>query len=481
MAVQQMTRDEYVQKYGVEPFSTMSAPRVASEATTKPSANRVSDFVGGKGITDFVGAKIAKARLPEGQEQFVEEPSKRQVLGSAIQLGALALPGASVGAKFATKMAAGAGTGLALDVGSKLQSGETIRPGLGTAVGAALPVAGAGLGVANKIVGRLFKGLGSAMSGVSTKTIDTIIENPRAAKLASERLAKSGNDKVLEQNARSIINGVSKIRKEARGAFATGLEQLSKTDIDGATFRNQTQTFLDKYGVSKGAGRRVLAGVEFDDPKNLEKASKLIDRLSDTDLDGKSLRKLADDIESAKFKTATSDERLAFNAFLNDMAASLKGAVSASTGKLDEINANFSQDMQLAGAIEKIFGKVKFKNLPEVIDASKKLETLFAKRGLEPKAIEDFFRRVGIDARDFKTSEAVRQIAEKEFPSNTPGTSVSEIFRSVTGAVVTPEMIGKIARVTGLTQQELTPILTKMKPQAKVLFINALLGGPESQ
>lgn len=47
--------------------------------------------------------------------------------------------------------------------------------------------------------------------------------------------------------------------------------------------------------------------MEFEDLRIL-KANELIDRLHSAELDGKSLRKLADDVENSLYKTATSDE-----------------------------------------------------------------------------------------------------------------------------------------------------------------------------
>lgn len=439
----------------------------------------IANFVGAKGISEQFGADIARATVPKDQKDLVSYPSMKEVVGSAIQTGANFLPGAGVGAKLATKVAVGAGTGYAFDVGSKLQTDKTIPesfvPGLGTAVGAGLPIAAVALKPVTRIVGRLFKGAASGLSGVSDGSIETIIKNPQEALKVSQQLSKSGNSAVLEQNAREIINGVSKIRQEARQAFGVGLEQLSATDIQPAVFREQTQKILDKYGSSLQGGQRVLSNVEFDDPKNIQKASELIDKLSKVDLNGVSLRKLSDDIESAAYKVATSDERLSFNAFVKDLAGSLKESISHSTEKLDEINRAFSQDMQLAEATQNIFGKVNFKNLPEVVRASQKLEGLFNQKGLAPDVVDQFLTRIGIPPSNFRTSEAVRQISNKTSGGNSVGLSLGEITQEITSAVVTPQMVKNLSIVTGLAKETLMPFLQKMKPAARNVLIQALL------
>lgn len=93
--------------------------------------------------------------------------TNREVVGSALQLGALAIPGvgenASIGAnllgetggRIAAKSLAGAATGYAFDVANNLQNkdksvGQSFIPGIGTAVGAALPVVSALIGKATK-------------------------------------------------------------------------------------------------------------------------------------------------------------------------------------------------------------------------------------------------------------------------------------------------------------------------------------------
>lgn len=434
----------------------------------------ISNFFGGKGVADEFGATIARAKAPENQKNAVDFPTMKEVVGSDIQLGANLIPGAGPEAGLATKVALGGATGAAFDLGNKLQNPDA-KVGAATAVGAVLPVAGAAIKFASPFVGRLFRGVGSGLSGVPSETIDQIVSNPETAQKVSQQIAKNGGDKVLEDNARTILNGVSKIKNESSANFAKGLDELKTTDINPTLFRQQTQDFLDRHGISTENGTRNLSGVEFDDPKNLQKASDLIDRLHSTELDGKSLRKLSDDIESAKFKTATSDERLSFNSFIGDLAKTVKNAVVKSTDKLTEINAAYSQDRQLADAVQNIFGEVNFKNLPEVVKASQKLEGLFNQKGLQPKVVDDFMKRIGVNPADFRTSEAVRQIGNKSEGANSVGLSLGEMARSVTSAVVTPKMVKDIAIKTGLAEQKVVPFLKQLSKPARNLFLNALL------
>ena len=453
-------------------------------------AQKVSDFVGARGLTDLAGSQIAKAGLALSGNMDaanrVVQPSFKDVVGSAIQTGANFIPGVGVGAKLGTKVLAGTGTGYAFDVGSKLQSGksvgESLVPGVGTAVGAGLPVAAKGVILASDFVGSLLKGMGAALSGVPEKVINTIASNPKSAQEASRLLAQSGNSKLLENNARIIVNGVSQVRQEARQVFGEGLSQLKAEDIQPKTFRDSLKSFLDQYKVSldQKTNTRFLDNVEFSDPKNLQKASDLIDAVSKTDLNGFSLRSVLAKVENSRFKTATSDERLAFNAFISDFGTAIKKAITDSTDKLGEINAKFSQDMQLAEAVQNIFGKVNFKNLPEVVRASQRLEGLFSQKGLAPDVVQDFLTRIGVEPTAFRMSEAVRQISNRASGSNAPGLSVSEILQHITSAVVTPNLVKNLVIFTGLAEDKLASLLQQITPAATKVLLNAAVQNQDS-
>lgn len=480
MEILELTKEEYEKRYGSPPPDIGPTPidkkEVATrqEQTTRPIANQVTDFMGFKGATDLLGATIARTAAPEREKPYVQYPTGQEALGSGLQGLAWLVPGA--GAKnIATRVASGATAGYMFDVGSKIQHGQpnTFSPGVGTAVGAVFP----GFGVAAGVVGKLFKGMGVGLSGASSETIRTIIQNPVSAMNASRLLAEKGNAKILEQNAKTIVDGIVSARRQARQIFGNALEGLAKEDIQPAIFRSATQEFLDRYGVSleSGSGTRVFDNIEFDDPKNIQKASDLIDRLANTELDGRSLRKLMDDIDASKFKTATSDERLSFNAFLRDMEESIRGAVNKSTPKLIEMNAAFSKDMQLIEAAETIFGSVDYANMKEVLRASERLEGLFNQKGLRPEFVRSFLERIGISPDEFATSEAVRQISTKEGGANAMGVSFGEMTRAITGAIVSPQMVKNLSIATGVAEKLIEPFLRALPDASRSAVIRALL------
>lgn len=342
----------------------------------------------------------------------------------------------------------------------------------------ALSGAGAALQPVKRLIGRLLKGTSSALSGAPVSQIDDILKNPT---LAKEIASKEGSV-VLKDNVNTIANGVQTIKQQARATFGKGLSELAETDIKPDVFRSQTQGVLDKYGSKIVKGKRVLENVEFDDPKNIQKASELVDRLANAKLDGKSLRKLADDIDNAVYKTATSDERLAYNAFVKDLSGQLRKAVTSSTDKLKEINTQFSNDMKIAQAMEGIFGKVQFKNTNELNRISQRLESLAKQKGMSPEILDDFLTRIGIEPTDFRASEATRQIGNLAQQSNTVGANPFEIIRSATSSIVTPKMVRDIAIKTGLAEEPLNRFLSSVEPTVRASFLKLILNvSDESQ
>jgi len=140
------------------------APPAAPQAP-KPLGSRIVDtalkagssltnFIGGGPLAATFGDAINRVRLPESQKQFLPAPpSLKSVVGSGLQVGSLLIPGAGVSAGLASKVATGAATGYAMDVGSKLEKdatvGQALKPGLATAIGATLPIAGKLTGLGN--------------------------------------------------------------------------------------------------------------------------------------------------------------------------------------------------------------------------------------------------------------------------------------------------------------------------------------------
>lgn len=471
----QMTHSEYMAKYGgqesAQPVEEKSNP-------LKQLATGLGSSIIGTahGIGNLLGLK--PTALGERILQSTENTDKGgfktagKIVGDVAQLagGVGEISAATKALPTIAKVAAkAAGSGA-------IVSAQQGKIGLDTAIAAGTeglaPVAGAVL----KPVGRLVKALASGVSGASTKALESIAAEGAVSKATAKIVDSGGASSIIQKNAETVINGVSKIKKEARAAFAEGVTQLKATDINPKLFRSSVSQTLDKYGSEVKNGVRKLTTAEFDTPAMVKKANTLVNKLSTTPLDGASLNRLQNEIDAAAFKITGADpQRLAFNAFVHDLSGSIRTAIGQSTDKLKAINKAFSSDMQIAEAMEGIFGKVKFKSLNEIRKVSQQLETLFNKKGISPEIIDRFLTRVGVKPSEFRATEAVRQISDKEFTANSVGTNVSELVRGVTSAVVTPQFVRNLAIKTGIAEQTLVPILQKLAPAARATVVRLLV------
>lgn len=340
-----------------------------------------------------------------------------------------------------------------------------------------LPVAGKVIKPVTNIIKRLFTGLGAGLSGASTQELEVIAKNPSIAQEFSNIIKKEGADSVLEKNAKMILNGISNIRKQARGAYGKGVEALSNVDIKPSIVKNNIVSAIDKNGIKATKTGLDFSNSEIFNNKIVSKAKELLTELNNKkDITGKTLRTYLDKLESSKFKSALDPDRQAFNNLIKDVSKNIKNAIKESTNKLDSINKKFSTNMSLAEGMESIFGKVNFKNTKELNNVARKLEGLFSKKGLDPKTIDDFLKRIGVSAEEFQTSQAVKNIATKTTGANTKGLSFAEILQQITSSVVTPETVKNIAIITGLSKNVIDEIIQKTAPTARAVIIKALMG-----
>ena len=226
------------------------------------TGTKVANFVGAKGISDQFGADIARSRLPEAEKNFVQYPSMKEVVGSAIQTGANFIPGAGKGVGLGAKVALGGATGYAFDVGSKLQDknktvGESLIPGVGTAVGIALPIAG-------KLLGNL-----------STKGTEKLANN-----LEQSNLRLTPKDRsFIEKSDNGFIQWLSD--KKIVGNPEQRYQKISQLYDD---LENQVQGTLKKSGatITKDEFIKAVSNIPenfIDDPQLYDTSQGMVDKL----------------------------------------------------------------------------------------------------------------------------------------------------------------------------------------------------------
>ena len=225
----------------------------------------ISNFVGGKGVADTFGSELAKVGKTQQEKDIISasQPSIKETIGSGLQLGSNFLPttkiaggaakllgktGLKKGTELLGKVGAGAIAGYGLDVGSKLQEGDSVgqslKPGIGTAIGSTLPVAGAGISVAKKAVPPAL----SFTSGVPKKAIEQAIKSPDATKIGRT----GANVEAIRETASTALKG---LRKDLGDEFGKGLQEVTS-----------------KTGQTK-------AGVIYDDKGFLKSGNKIRERL----------------------------------------------------------------------------------------------------------------------------------------------------------------------------------------------------------
>jgi len=415
------------------------------------------------------------------KENLTARGTAEQIGKTGEQIAEFAVPGSVVSK--ATKGASTVGKILprALTSGTvaTAQAGDIGKEtAIATGLEVALPVAGK---LVNNLVikplSRVIKGLGAGASGIGTNQLTDIITNPTKAEEVSKILKSKGNRKVLEEEVNKIISGVTKIKSEASRAYGDGLEKLSTVDIKPKVIKDEIKSVIENNGGKLSTKGFNLRDTEFaGDSKLVEKANKIINEINNQkDLSGRGVRQLMEMVDKTKLKTATTDTSISFNRFIDEISDGLRNSITKSTDKLDEINAIYSKDIQLSDAIQSIFGDIKFRNLEEINKVSQKIEGLASQKGLSPDILDDFFTRIGQSSKDFRTTEAVRQIMSKSTQANKMGLSFSEITQSLSGGLITPNLIKNIAILTGKTQPYIKKLIENTAPTARATVIKALI------
>lgn len=228
---------------------------------------KVSDFIGGKGVADYVGAKIAKSRLPQEQKQYVSEPSTGEVVGSALQVGSMLLPvgtaarGIGLGAKalgIGAKTAgvigsliAGAGAGAMYDYGNKLQTGQDSHSG--AIMGGAIPLAGPIIKGVTKVAGRVGGEILGKTTGAGYGAIKTGYEAAKAGGQKAESFVSALRGKTSPQ---SIVDeaqgGLATIKQARRVNYQQQLSDIAgnKTNLDVTPIRKAIDDNLKKFNVT---------------------------------------------------------------------------------------------------------------------------------------------------------------------------------------------------------------------------------------
>jgi len=475
---------------GLKGFATgftkglLSTVKGAGELGTKigqATLDRLLTSVTGEGLdTADIFTKGTAANIRA--EEILEAQTGAEKAGKFVeQVGEFAVPGSKV-------VKAGRGASLARKLGTRattsggvasIQEGEI---GKETAIAGAaeilLPIGGKAVGLITKKTGKIVKNL---LAGLGAP-IEEIAENPQAIDDALKALKpkqKAELTAVLTENTKKITNGLGKIRKDAGAEFRKALEGLKETKADITGIRKSVKDILPKHGIDITDGRLNLDDAEFLSPSIRKRASGLISTLNSfKDKSGKGVRDMVKQIELKKFKNPGADsDKLAFNAFMGDLDKAFKSAVP----ELKAINQKFSNEVQLAEAIENTLGKLKFKgkNLTEFQKASEKIKALLKKSDIGAENVDDFLTKIGLEPSEFRAEEAVRRVVAEPFKVGSEGFNPFEIITKLTAGIIDPSDATRLAsslqKLSNVQQSKLVQTLQGLKDPARAALVKSII------
>lgn len=266
------------------------------QALTKPTSNKITDFLGLGGATQTFGSLLARQGIgtntpKEVTQEFVEKPTKGQVVGAALQTAAIPA-GALItgGGSLAGQALAGAGVGYAYDVGQDLidkkTATEVVTPGLGTVLGAGAPAlvrgAGALIGatkpVANNTIQTASKAIpeSTTIQGAQQTATDIVERVPRfigrVDKAIQEQAAKGQRIRTSSPEVAQaikadlpepLIQAIPNATPEAKAAFKkvldiaeapkTKLGQKSNPAIVGGELASKQYDVINKQRQTIGS------------------------------------------------------------------------------------------------------------------------------------------------------------------------------------------------------------------------------------
>lgn len=180
--------------------------------------------------------------------------TNREVIGSAVQLGANALPGAGKGASLWEKAALGGGAGYVMDIGNKMQGDKSgapgdvlpsagdLIPGAGAAIGAALPFAA-------EFAGFLAKNVAGFTSGTGAEALERAAKDPDTVGAAVKKYATTPESKQsLVDRAKAAIMSFTQGKQDEYGEAIDKLAGNAETANTGPAVVDSFMENVKKFG-----------------------------------------------------------------------------------------------------------------------------------------------------------------------------------------------------------------------------------------
>ncbi len=375
--------------------------------------------MGNTGLQQHIEDKLAQPmhNMTGGEvSPLSTDPSSaaKQIAGQSLIGGAMTTPVGGIGkgisgaiAPVAGKLAptigaaaAGAATGYAFDQGQQMSQGKTPSgmPGLGTAVGGALPVA-SGFG------GALLKHLTGFTSGAGSNVVQQAFENPGAVQKAINEYATTPEAK--QTLVDRMKAGISSFLQDRSEQYGQTLGQLPKNG-DVQPWVDTLDSFTKN--INKFGGQVTPEGLQFTDTTltkadqtNLQQAYDVINGWKDTSTAGMDKMRQAVGNLMDDFKLSGNDRA---NGVLSNVVNDLKTSVNSSAPGYNDMLSTYGKQTQLARDVMKEL------NLGSNARPSTQLNTIMGLLNKDPKVVEKVQNIMGEKSDQFMTDLAGAVLSE---------------------------------------------------------------------
>lgn len=298
----QMTREQFrAQSGGSAPLGKPPAPKKDALGT----AAQVADTLFGAGkIGDYIGTKVGYALATPEQRKYYDTstPTVKELAGSAARSALLFAPvgkAASLGtgalrtvapalgtgaAKLAGNVAAGAGLGYASDVAFNAAENrpDTLKPGMGTAFGAAIPFVGPLVRGGTRLMQEASGAATGAGFGSLKAAGEATVKGGAPAKAFRDALRGNVDGETIRKEA---VDALSQIKQQRSNAYQNQLAQLktSESFFDTGPVVNKLYDDLQKFGVEVVTDPKTnLKSLDFSRAPGLARYENEVRQLADT-------------------------------------------------------------------------------------------------------------------------------------------------------------------------------------------------------
>lgn len=421
--------------------------------TLGKAADAVANFLGikkfgqGIGTSIFLNSKEGqdlqdkasqgdKYALDALQQILKETPSAKEIIGSAA-MTALNVATAGMGSRatLVGKVAQGAATGYGFDVASQLQDPtasvtDALKPGIGTAVGAGLPIVAKGFSLGASAV----KHISSYLSGVPVEAIDQAFQNPQGVQDAIKTFVKNDDAKMqIVQNAKEGLQKIANQRSVAYDASLKAIQSSNTGNLSKQVVRDAIQTTLGSADIT--IANKTLDFTQSALPKAQQKqVSEVVQRINSwkdtTPVGMNKLKKIVDSYYKG------SAESKSFDRIITSIKSTIQSTAETAMPAIGEMNKKYAAESE---AIKLITKELSLGKDVSPTTALNKLTSIFNRNGQFKEAL---VKQLGETEGQKLLDEIVGSMFTDWLPRGLAGRIITGVGGTAVGALSTAGVAG---------------------------------------